>query len=184
MKPTVVYKLKKESKWLTASAVMMGLAFFLRAFDFLGLRLMQGVGVRDVILYMIVPMLAEAVWCVYVRSGRNYSAKFGGVLGAVLCLIVMVQTFFCGTVFLIVIGVLSCLLAGATIVLITWGFIASRHLGLLVLAAITAIRILLFGVIGHISALDVNGILESVPAVCVLSSLTLFFGGIYPMRKE
>lgn len=184
MKPTVDYKLKKESKWLTASAVCMGLAFFLQAFDFLGLRLMQGISTLDLIVYMIFPMVSETVWCVYVRTTKQYSAKIGGIMGAVMCLVVLVQTLFCGNLFLLIIGILSCLLAAVTLVLITWGFIAHRHLGFLVLAAISAVRILLFGAIGFIIDLNWSGILREIPMVCVLLSLMLFFGGIYPMRKE
>ena len=174
MKPTVEYKLKKESKWLTASAVCMGLAFFLQAFDFIGLRLMQGIAILDLILYMLLPMCAEAVWCVYVRTTRQYSAKIGGVMGAVLCLVVLVQTVFCGNIFLLLIGIASCLLAAATLVLVTWGLIAHRHLGFLVLAAISAVRILLFGVIGYFSDQDLSALLQELPMVCILLSLALF----------
>lgn len=184
MKPTVVYKLKKESKWLTASAVFMGLAFFLQALDFIGLRLMQGFDLVDWILYMIAPMLVEAVWCVYVRSNQEPSAKIGGIIGALMCLIVLTQTLFCGHVLLLVLGSISCLLAGATLVLVTWGFVAHRKLGLLVLTCVAAIRILLFDVISYVSNLNWNGILQELPVVCILLSLVLFFGGFYPTRKE
>lgn len=184
MKPTVDYKLKKESRWLTASAAVMGIAFFLQAFDFLGLRLMQGVGLLDTVVYMILPMLAEAVWCVYVRTGREHTAKTGGIIGAVLCAVVLLQTLFCGSVLLILIGCASCLLAGAALVLITWGFFPHRRLGMLVFAAVAAIRVLLFDVIGLAAGRNWSGLLSALPAVCILLSLMLFFGGIFPMRKK
>ncbi|MBR4971564.1 MAG: hypothetical protein IKY59_01175, partial [Oscillospiraceae bacterium] len=111
MKPTVDYKLKKESRWLTVSAVFMGIAFFLQAFDLLGVRMLQGISARDLILYYLFPMLAETVWCVYVRMNKEHSAKVGGILGAILCLVVLVQTVLCGNVFLMIMGILTCLLA-------------------------------------------------------------------------
>lgn len=184
MKPTVEYKLKKESKWLTASAVMMGLAFFLQAFDFLGLRLIQGVDIREMIIFMILPMVLETVWCVYVRSHKEYSAKFGGVLGALLCIMVFVQTLFCGKMFLILLCGIACLLGVITLILITWGFIAHRPLGFMIFAAVVAIRVLLFNVIGYVTDLNWTEMLREVPVVAVLLSVTLFFGAIFPMRKE
>ena len=43
MKRLVRYKLNFESRWLTLSGVMMGVAFFLQALDFFALRQLSDV---------------------------------------------------------------------------------------------------------------------------------------------
>lgn len=184
MKPTVVYKLRFDSKWLVWSAVMMGIAFFAQAFDFIGLRLMQGISTAHMILYMILPMLLEAAWCVLIRGNYEDRAKIGGIIGAALCLLLLVQAVICGKIVLIIFGIASCLIAGAILVLVTWGFIPHRHFGFLVLAALVALRVILFGIVDAVFSLNWAAILAELPAVCSFASMMFFFGGIYPMKKE
>ena len=184
MKPTVVYKLRMDSKWLVWSAVMMGIAFFVQAFDFIGLRMMQGISIVQMIVCMILPMLLEAAWCVIIRGNRAEGAKICGIIGAALSILLCVQTILGGGIVLILIGCGSCLLAGAMLVLVTWGFIPYRHLGFLVLAAVVVIRVLLFGIIDYVATLNWTAILLELPIVCILASVMFFFGGIYPMKKK
>ena len=184
MKRLVHYKLRADSKWLNISGVCMGIAFFLQALDYLALRTLQSVPVWQLILFMILPMALEAAWCVLVREKLTPKAEVVGIIGAVLCLMLLAQTMFCGNVLLMVIGAILFVLCGAVLVLITWGFIHHRALGMLVFFAAAVIRVLLFGLLPAVFSVNWRALLQELPALLSIVSIMFFFRGIYAQKVK
>lgn len=182
MKRLVHYKLRSESWWLTASGIMMGLAFFLQALDFLALRTQHSVPVWQWILFMILPMVLEGAWFVLLREKMIPRAEVPGIVGGALCLLLLIQTLFCGSLLLAILGAVVFALAAATIVLITFGYIHHRALGMLVFLAASVVRVLLFGMIPALTTVNWSVLVREVPVVCVTLSMMLFFRGIYAQK--
>lgn len=184
MKRLVRYKLNFQSKWLTFSGVMMGVAFFLQALDFFALRQLASVDIWDLLLFLILPMALEAAWCMPLRSERWNGAEAYGVFSALICLVLLGQAVFSGGVFPIVMGSVFFLLAGAVAVLITWGYIAHRVLGLLIFSATAVVRLLVFALPRYASSGGYMTLVQEIPPVCMILGMMLFFGGIHMCDEE
>lgn len=177
MKRLVRYQLNFHSRWLTLSGVMMGVAFFLLAFDFFALRQLHEEPVLDLILFLILPMVLQAAWCVPLRSERWKIAEPHGVIAAAMCLVLLGQAIAYGGVFTIVMAAVFTILGGAAAVLITWGFIPHKALGMLVFAGTAVVRALIFTLPQYLS----NGymvLVQELPPLCMIIGIMVLFGGI------
>lgn len=184
MKRLVHYKLRKESWWLTTSGVFMGIAFFLQALDFLALRSDQNISGGQLVLFMILPMVLEAAWFVLVREKLCDRAEVTGIIGGLLCLTLLVQTLFSGNFLLTIVGIGMFALAAAVIVLITWGFIHHRALGMLVFFAGAVVRVMLYGALYAVFSLNVMALVQELPVICAILAMMLFFRGIYAQKAK
>lgn len=178
MKRLVNFKFDPDGRWATLSGVLMGIAFFAQAFDYLWLRALQGVPFFQLLVMLILPLLLEGIWCVSLRAVRLGRVEVYGIFGAVFCFVLLLQTFFYHSVFLTVIFIVLFLIAGAAMVLITWGFLSHRALGLLIFLALAAIRILFVVLHRFAGGQDWAGFLNDLPSICVLLSLMAFFGDV------
>lgn len=177
MKRLVRYKVNADSKWLTFSGVMMGIAFFIQAVDFFALRQLHAVSLLQLLLFLILPMVLEAAWCVPLRLGKQGRAEVHGVIAALMCLLILVQTAVSASVFPMILGIAFCILGAAAAVLITFGFIAHSALGLLVFASVCAIRVLVFALPQFLS-FGYMTLVQELPPVCMILGMMLLFGGI------
>ena len=178
MKRLMKFEFNPEGKWATLSGVLMGIAIFAQALDFFCLRDLTSVKVLQLIVALILPLALEAAWCFCIRVLRLKMAEVFSVLGAVCCLLMLMQTFFYGSTGLMILSIFLLLIAGAGMVLIPFGFIPRLFLGGLVLLVVAIIYIMM--VIFHriLGGMDWMGCLSDLPAVCTLLALTCFFGDL------
>ncbi len=181
MKRSARYQLNFASRWLTFSGVMMGLAFFLQALDYFALRKLSDVPVLELVLYLILPMVLEALWCVPLRSECWRRAEPHGIFAALLCLALMGQAILSGGVIPGILAGIFLVLSGAVAVLITWGVFPRRALGMLVFAATAAVWVLLL-VLPQYGGY--RTLLQLLPPVCQILGMMLLFGGIRRCRSE
>lgn len=180
MKRLVRYKLNFESKWLTFSGVMMGVAFFIQALDYFALRQLHTVDIWQLLLFLILPMVLEVCWCVPLRSEIWSRAEVHGVFAALICLVLLCQSFLIGDVFASVLMTVFFVLGGATAVLITFGLISHLALGMLVFAAVVVVKVLLFTLPQYVADGYIS-LISELPSICAIVGMLLFFGG---MRGE
>ena len=178
MKRLVRYKLNFQSRFLTLSGVMMGFAFFLQAFEFFALRPIQGVGIWNLLLFLILPMAFEALWCLPLRSECWGRAEVHGIFTALICLLLLGQAIFAGGVANIVMAAVFFVLSAVAAVLITWGFIPHRALGMLVLTATAVVRVLVYMLPLYVAQPGYMTLIQQIPALCMILSMMLLFGGI------
>lgn len=184
MKRLVRWKLNFKSKWLTLSGVMMGIAFFLQAVEFFALGQFLNVDMWNLFLFLIMPMTFEALWCAPVRTERWSRAEPHGVFAALICLVLLGQVVLSGGVFQIVMASIFFVLAAATAVLITWGFIPHRALGMLVFAGVAVMQVLVFVLPRYAAEAGYLTLIQVIPQVCVTLSVMCFFGGIHMAEDE
>lgn len=184
MKRQIRYKLKFGSRWLTLSGVMMGVAFFLQALEYFALRQLQSVGIWHLLLFLILPMSFEALWCVPMRSEGWSRAEPHGIFAVLLCLVLLGQAILTGGILPIVMGSIFFVLSAAVAILITWGLIPRRALGLLVFTATAVVRVLMFALPRYVSEPGYMTLVQEIPPVCMILGMMLFFGGIRIRNDE
>ena len=178
MKRLVRYKMNFGSKFLTLSGVMMGVAFFFQALEYFALRDFQEVPQRTLLMWLIIPMSLDALWCVPLRSEMWKRAEVHGIFAAMICVVLLVQAILSVGIIPMVIGCSFYVIAAAATVLITWGFIAHRALGILVFAATGAMWVLIIALPVSFADSSYMTLISLVPSGCLILSLLLFFGGI------
>ena len=178
MKRLVRYRLNFQSKWLTFSGVMMGVAFFLQALDFFALRQLPGVTIWQLLLYLVLPMVLEAFWCLPLRGETWSRAEASGVFCALICLVLLGQTILTGGVIPIIFGAVFFLLGGVVAVLITFGFILHRALGMMVFAAIAVMQVLVIALPRYVAG-GYLCLVEVVPPICMTLAMMFLFAGIH-----
>lgn len=181
MKRLVTFKFDPEGRWATLTGVLLGVALFAQAFDYLLVRGLQGISVYRLLVMMILPMVLEAAWCFSLRILKLDRAEVYGVFGAVFALILLLQAFFYHTIILTVLFILLLLIGGAAMVLITWGFVPHRAFGALVFFVISGLRILFVLIHRLAGGMDWLGLLSDLPSVCILLVLMVFF---FNVNKE
>lgn len=182
MKRIASYKVNMESSWITVSAMLMGMAFFVQAVYFLALGGMEA-GTGSVIFLMILPMLLELGWFVLLKGVKLNAAGIYGIMAMAICLLLAVQNFFGGNVAQMVLGVIAYLLISALIFLVVGGFFPYHYFCTAALALILLVRFLGFD-LGTLRSGDWYGFLAEVPALCNLAALACFFCGVSSRRTD
>lgn len=138
------YQMDFNCKAIWFSGICMGLPVFLLAFYYLYLQEIGLVPVGTQILYLWAPILLSFVYLVLMRVFRWNSAGAFAMLGAVVCLLLMIQLFPSGNVLRIILGVLGYLAGGGLLVLCALGVLPGRMIVSLVFLVILVLRFLLF----------------------------------------
>ena len=131
--------------WLNAFCILCGLSFFLRVeyyFMFVNPTLCS---TSEVIFSMILPLLLTAAAMVVLKFIRWNAPGAVVLIGAAMCLSLMIGTFFTGTWFRILLAVIFYLGAGSLLVMTVWGYVPTRQFSVIALLVILLFRILFFG---------------------------------------
>lgn len=175
MKQLVKFEFNPDGRWARLSGVLMGIALFVRAVDYLGLRGPGSVGLFRLLVALILPLAVEDAWCICLRLIRLRRAEVYGIFGAVSCLLMLLQTFFYGNVLLTLLFIVLLLVAGAAMVMIPWGLLSRRSLGFLILLAVALSRMFVVVLRQLVEGFDWMEFLSDLPSFCVLLALSLFF---------
>lgn len=183
MKRKMIFEWNTDGRWARLSGMLMGIAIFAQALDYLALRQPGSVAVYPLLVMLILPLVLETVWCVCLRLIRLKRAEVYGIFGAVFCLLLLLQSFFSGSLLLKVLFCVLLLVAGSAMVMISWGFFPRRFLGGLVLFLVTVTRIATMAVSRFVGGHDWIGFLNDLPSICILLALTCFFGSLKPAEN-
>ena len=138
------YRMDFTGQWLNAFCILCGLSFFLRVeyyFMFVNPTLCSG---AEVIFSMILPMLLCVAALVVLEFVRLDAAGVVGIIGAAMCLCLMVGTFLSGSVLRIFLAVILYLAAGGLLILTVGGFVPTRQFSVISFGVILLGRLLFF----------------------------------------
>ena len=138
------YRMDFSGQWLNAFCLLCGLSFFLRVeyyFMFVNPTLCS---TAEVIFSMILPMLLCVASLVVLKFIRLNAPGVIGIIGAAMCLCLMIGTFFSGGVLRIVLAVIFYLAAGGLMVLTVGGFVPTRQFSVIAFSLILLVRLLFF----------------------------------------
>ncbi len=183
MKRQMIFEWNTDGRCARLSGVLMGIAFFAQALDYLGLRQPSSVAVYPLLVMLILPLVLETAWCVCLRLIRLKRAEVYGIFGAVFCLLLLLQSFFYGSLLLTVLFCVLLVVSGAALVLISWGFFPWRFLGGLLLFLVAVTRIITVAGSRFVGGHDWMGLLNDLPSIGVLLALSCFFGSLKPAEN-
>ena len=166
-----------------ATAALMGAAFFLRAVYYFGFTRPETVGAWNLIIFLILPLLLEAAFMVMIRGLRWNMPGIYGIMGAVYCLLLLLQSFSGGNVLRIILSVIAYLACAAAL----WGIgegLLSKSLTVAVLSVTLAIRFLIFDLSGYIISLRVVAFIREAAALCGLLSLVCLCVGLTDKKRK
>jgi hypothetical protein len=138
------YHMDFSGQWLNAFCILCGLSFFLRVeyyFMFINPTLCS---TSEVIFSMILPMLLCISALVVLKFFRLNAPGVMGIIGAAMCLCLMIGTFFSGSVLRIVLAILIYLTAGGLLIITIGGFVPTRQFSVISFCLILLVRILFF----------------------------------------
>lgn len=175
LKQVARYRIELDSKWASASAALMGAAFFLQALYFFALGgLQNSTGVR-VALFLIFPMVMEVAWFILLRGTRRDDASMYGVLAIRVCLILLVQNLFLGSVVQIIFSIIGYLAAIALLMFICDGYLPYKVLGFAWFGLILLVRFLGFDIGRYLTPIDWTGLIFELPALCNIAAIMCIF---------
>ncbi len=174
LKQVVRYRLDFDARAVTTSSVLMALAFFLQAVYFFGFADLRHIGFFAIAFQLILPMLVEIAWLVLLRGVRLNAPGLFGILGAVLCALIMVQTVVTGEILGAIFSVPTLLLAGLLVLAVTGGMMTSCVPAVIVCIATIAARVLFGGL---------PLLLPEVAALCSIGAVAAIFGALEDPKK-
>ena len=171
-----------EGPWLNAAAALMGGAFFLRAVYYFGVQgLSDSLG--TLLLMMAFPMILEAAFVIVFRGVRLNAPGLCGILAALYCVLLLIQSFFYGDFLRTMLGIVAYPVCGIALLALIFGLLRSRGLVVTVFAVVVAVRLLMFDLGAYILKLRLAEFLPEAAALCGLLSLTLLPLGMKIVKK-
>ncbi len=174
LKQVVRYRLNFEGEWVTTSCVFMALAFFLQAVYFFGFANLRQIGFFAIVFQMILPMLLELAWLVLLRGIQLNAPGIYGILAAVLCVLVMVQTVFTGALLAAILSVPALLIAGLLVLAVTGGMVGRRYVGVCGCVLVLVLRVLFGGL---------SLLLPELAVLCGISAVMTLLGALEDPKK-
>ena len=144
LKQYIRYQMNFRGKWLMPSKVLMGLSFFLRIVYYFGLTSFADHSFGEVLFWMVLPLLACGAYIVVMSSMKLNAPGIYGILGAVMCGLLLIWSFSTGDALRTVLSVLVYLAAGAVLVLTSMGLLPGKLLSSILFAAPIACRLLFY----------------------------------------
>lgn len=123
LKRIVNYTVDRTGKWAGLSAAFMGMAFFALAIYYFAVHNLTACTTGEIIFCMILPLMLSFLWMLLIRTVPLKQSVIFGVLAGLVCLALIIQGFFGGSVLHNVLGAVWYLLTGAVIVLVSFGFL-------------------------------------------------------------
>lgn len=170
LKKTHDYRMDFEGRHHFAAAALMGGAFFLRAVYYFGFTRPEAAGAWNLLLFLIAPMLIELSFMVLLRGVRLNAPGSYGILGAVYCLLLVLQSFRSGSVLRIILSVMAYLICAAVLLTATGGLM-SKGMAVVALFVTLAVRFLFFDLSGYIFSFRVVAFIQEAAALCGICSL-------------
>ena len=176
LKKTHDYRMDFEGRRHFAAAALMGGAFFLRAVYYFGFTRLETVGILNLLLFLILPMLLEAGLMVSMRAVRLNAPGIYGIMGGAYCLIMMLQSFQSGSALRIILAVIAYLTCAVALLAATGGLL-SKGVTVAVLLLTLTVRFLVFDLSGYVFGFRIVAFIQEAAALCgILSLLCLSLG--------
>ena len=161
------------NKWLSASAVLSGIAFFFVIVNYLGLKNLLDVNIGEIIFCFIMPMLLLGGYIVLLRVMHSNVTPVYGLLGVLFCLYMLIRSFSYGNVLHIVVAVIWYLLSGIIFFGTTFGYISTKA-PLLIACFVPLVFRIIFVDIKLFLSISFLSMIPELTTLCGLATFGLF----------
>lgn len=138
------YHMKFSGAWYNASCIFMGMSLFLLATYYLGFTALADHGVAKSIFCVFFPLVAIGGYIVLLRILRWDAPGIYAMLGAFLCLLLIIGLFFTGNVIRILLGILWYAICGFLLLAYAAGFVPGKLPVGMVFGISIVVRVLFF----------------------------------------
>lgn len=180
MKQYHQYQMDFSCKWIGSSAFCMGLSLFLSALFYLGYCNMQDVSVWELIVCLWLPLILGITYLVLLRILRWNAPGVYAMIGAAVCLVLILQSLTAGSAGRIVLGIPIYLLCGVVLLIVMGGFFPAKLPAMLMFGIAIAIRVVFFDLAG----LSVSEWVAEGAALACLASLLFLPMGLKEINKR
>ncbi len=168
-KQNIIFK----NKWLSASAVPAGVAFFFLIFYYLGTKNILDIGFGELLFCFILPVVLLGAYIVMLRVMNNNVTPAYGLLGMLFCLYLLVYAFSYASVFRMILAIIWYIFAGVICIGTTIGYIKSNALFIICFFAPAAVRFL-FVDIGLLLSGSLLALIPEISAICGMVTFGMF----------
>ncbi len=144
LKQYVRYEMDYRGNWSAASAVFMGLSFFLRVLYYFGFINLKDIGAGEVIFSLILPLLLCGTFLVFFSLLKWNAPGLFAIAGVVFCLLLMGWNFSSGNVLRILLSIFLYVFAAVILFATALGYLPGKLPSTAVFGVIFGCRILLF----------------------------------------
>lgn len=167
------YQMDFEGKWLNISALCMGISLFLSALYYLGLNNMSDISVWERIVCLWLPMILGIGYLVLLRVLKWNAPGVYAIIGAMLCVVLILQSMTVGGAGKIVLSIPIYLLCAVVLLVVMGGFFPAKLPAMLMFGIAIGIRVLFFDLVGLTLA---QWVAEGAGLACLASLLFLPMG--------
>lgn len=176
------YHMDPEGKYHMGTAALMGASFFLRCAYYFGFTRPESAGAWNLLVFLILPMLLEAGFMVMVRGIRLDLPGVYGIMGAVYCMLMLLQSFQLGSVLRVILAIIGFVICGGALVGVGWG-ILSKSLGVTALLVTFSVRLLAFD-LGYLRRLRLVALIRECAGLCAILALAMLCAGLVETTKK
>lgn len=163
------FKVDFSGKYLASSCTLAGAALFLRVVYFSLIKPISVCSGWMLTVAFWLPLLAEIAWIFLMRVMKPHTTDFYGVFAAILCVLMILQCYYFGSILLALLLTLFYLLSGVVLLAVCYGWLPYRRLAVMALC-VAAVVDLLAGLRGkNILAFS---------TVCSTVAMAVFAGGL------
>lgn len=174
------YQIDLTGKWANASLVCMGTSVFLLMLRYFGLTNLADLGFGSVLFLVVLPLMLGIGQLVILRLLRWDAPGIHAILAAVLCLLLMVGTFFTGSPLRILLGILWYGLSAVTILACAGGYLPGRLPAALMLWIAGFVRLAAF----DLGALRLTGWIGELSVLLALSAYACLIMAMQPVKSH
>ena len=167
------------NSWLSASAVLSGIAFFFVIVNYLGLKNLLDVNFAEILFCFLMPMLLLGGYIVLLRVMHSNVTPIYGMLGTLFCLYMLIRSFSYGSVLHIIVAVIWYLVSGVIFFGTTFGYIASNK-ALLVACFVPVVFRIIFVDIKLLFTISLFSMIPELTSLCGLVTFGLFALSLKP----
>ncbi|MBQ9761827.1 MAG: hypothetical protein IJV82_01980 [Oscillospiraceae bacterium] len=171
------YRMDFEGKGPFRGAVLIGFAVFLRILYYFGFLWTEMVGLKELLMYLVIPAVFETSFIILLRGVRLKLPLVYGILGAVYCVLLIVQCLQHGDVLGIVLSVFFYVVCGALLVVVSLGLL-SKEIGVTMCFATAIMRLVFSGVLFTGYKLGIMPLLSEACTFIVLCAMAYFTMGM------
>lgn len=161
------YRMNFSSPWLTGYCVLCGIAVFLRCVFYFLCTDIASCGAGEIIFSLALPLILLCGIIVLVRIIRLNAPGIMAILGASMCLLLLINGFDTGNFLRLLFSVVGYAAGGALLFLTIAGFVPTRQFSVILFGLLVLLRLLLFRPAGMVPF-----ILEG-SDICMLISLAI-----------
>ena len=184
MKHDVYYSLRRQNIWITLSGALMGLSFLIQAIYYLLVRSIVEVHIAELVIFMIVPMTIEFLWCLLIHVFPFKSTVPLSICACLVFLMLITYTVFYDNLVRTIIAAASYLAISQLVFVILSGLFPYKLFGFVGMLTVLCGRVLLFTypVYIRVGAWE-QLILRELPGVCMVAAVWCVFGCLEPHKK-